>query len=315
MKIRNVLVLFLIPVIFALTGCNKSEVNKNRKLAIATQVGLSHSGTILMNELGILKKNLPENVEVELMEITGGGAAVREAITTNNVNIGGMGIPPFLIGIDKGMELKLLNGFAANKFMLVANKENIQSIEDISENDKIAILQYGSINHIMLSMMAKKVFGDANRFENNMVIMPESDSVAAMESGTEVSLYLGSQPTVQKAINLENTHVIADVEDYIGKITTVVAVTNDKYAKENPDICEAYIKSLEETFQYMKENEEECIGILAEKFNMSVEELTPIYNEALFSTDIYGCDEIGEFMYENGYIESKPLTLKEVMFK
>lgn len=315
MKIRNVLMLFLIPVIFALTGCNKSEVNKNRKLAIATQVGLSHSGTILMNELGILKKNLPENVEVELMEITGGGAAVREAITTNNVNIGGMGIPPFLIGIDKGMELKLLNGFAANKFMLVANKENIQSIEDISENDKIAILQYGSINHIMLSMMAKKVFGDANRFENNMVIMPESDSVAAMESGTEVSLYLGSQPTVQKAINLENTHVIADVEDYIGKITTVVAVTNDKYAKENPDICEAYIKSLEETFQYMKENEEECIGILAEKFNMSVEELTPIYNEALFSTDIYGFDEIGEFMYENGYIESKPLTLKEVMFK
>lgn len=315
MRIRNFFILFLVPVIFALTGCYSSEVNKDRKLVMATQIGLSHSGTILMNELGILKKNLPDDVKVELVEITGGGAAVREAITTNNVNIGGMGIPPFLIGIDKGMELKLLNGFAVNKYMLVANKDNIQSIEDIDDSDKIAILQYGSINHIMLSMMSKKVFNDANKFENNMVIMPESDSVAAMESGAEVSLYLGSQPTVQKAINLENTHVIADVEDYIGKITTVVAVTNDKYSKENPDICEAYVKSLEETFQYMKENKEECIEILAEKFNMSAEELKDIYNKVLFSTNIYGFDEIGEFMYENGYIESKPLTLKEVMSK
>lgn len=315
MRIRNFFILFLVPVIFALTGCNSSEVNKDRKLVMATQIGLSHSGTILMNELGILKKNLPDDVKVELVEITGGGAAVREAITTNNVNIGGMGIPPFLIGVDKGMELKLLNGFAVNKYMLVANKDNIQSIEDIDDSDKIAILQYGSINHIMLSMMSKKVFNDANKFENNMVIMPESDSVAAMESGAEVSLYLGSQPTVQKAINLENTHVIADVEDYIGKITTVVAVTNDKYSKENPDICEAYVKSLEETFQYMKENKEECIEILAEKFNMSAEELKDIYNKVLFSTNIYGFDEIGEFMYENGYIESKPLTLKEVMSK
>ena len=98
-------------------------------------------------------------------------------------------------------------------------------------------------------------------------------------------------------------------------LAIIVAVANDKYSKENPDICEAYVKSLEETFHYMKENKEECIEILAEKFNMSAEELKDIYNKVLFSTNIYGFDEIGEFMYENGYIESKPLTLKEVMSK
>ena len=50
MRIRNFFILFLIPIIFALTGCNRSEVNKDRKLVIATQIGLSQSGTILMNE-------------------------------------------------------------------------------------------------------------------------------------------------------------------------------------------------------------------------------------------------------------------------
>lgn len=313
-SIKKIIAMMLVGASISMTGCSsKNEEPKERKLVIATQVGLSHSGTILMNELGILKECLPEDVDVELKEITGGGAAVREALSTNEVNIGGMGIPPYLIGKDKDLDLTLLSGLAVNPYVLVSNTDRIKTIEDISENDKIALLQFGSIQHIMLSSIAEKEFGDSKKFENNIVTMPENDSIASLEAGKEVSVYLGPQPVVQKAIDLENTNVIANVSDYIGNVTSVVAVANSKYYKENKDICDAYNQALQKTFEYMNENPDECIKILAAKFNMDEEYFANIYKQVIFSKDIYGFDDIADFMYRNSYLTSKPKTLNEDM--
>ena len=54
-------------------------------------------------------------LEVEWLTL-GSGGAVREAMAANELDVAFMGIPPFLIGWDKGLPAKIAAGYAVIPF-------------------------------------------------------------------------------------------------------------------------------------------------------------------------------------------------------
>lgn len=314
-KIKSIICIGMSCLVTLMTGCIQQDKDGTRNMVIATQVGFAHLPSIIIKEDNLLDKYLPEGVNVEFVEITGGGSAVREAMAAGKVDIGNLGIPPILIGIDKEIPIKVIQGLSATEYKMVTNKDDINELTDFTKNDKIALLQLGSIHHIMLSLITEKLYGNALMLEDNIIVMPEGDSVAALEAGSEISGYLGSQPTVHKAELTPGNKVLFSTKELLGDLTTVAMTTTEDFANENLDLVNAMKQATIEAVNYIANNAEECGERFADEFNLTEEEFVTLLKETMYTDELLGYDEISNFMYEQGYIDKQPLKIEEIIIE
>ncbi|NLW56858.1 MAG: ABC transporter substrate-binding protein [Firmicutes bacterium] len=114
------------------------------ELKIAGQFGLVYAPLMVARKMKIFEKYGLKPVWKEY----GSGGAVREALVSGEVDVGFMGIPPFLIGWDKGSQWKVACGFVVIPVGLVTYDPNINSLKDFKPEDKIAGPSPGSVQHI-----------------------------------------------------------------------------------------------------------------------------------------------------------------------
>ncbi len=120
-------------------------------------------------------------VEPVWKEYGSGGGAVREALISGEADVGFMGIPPFLIGWDKGCPWKVAVGFVVVPIGLVTYDPEIKSLADFKPEDKIAVPSPpGSIQHILLAMACEQQLGSPNALDNNIVAMPPTPPMPAL---------------------------------------------------------------------------------------------------------------------------------------
>lgn len=160
------------------------------KIKIAGQFGLVYAPLMVAKARGIFQKYGLEPVWKEY----GSGGAIREALISGEAEVGFMGIPPFLIGWDKGCDWKVAIGFVVVPVGLVTNDPNIKSLQDFKPGDKIAIPSPGSIQHILLAMAAEKELGSANALDNNIVALPHPDACAALISKKGIVAHFTTPP-------------------------------------------------------------------------------------------------------------------------
>ena len=128
------------------------------ELKIAGQFGLVYAPLMVARKLKIFERYGLKPVWKEY----GSGGAVREALVSGEVDVGFMGIPPFLIGWDKGCQWKVACGFVVIPVGLVTYDPNIKSLKDFKPDDKIAVPSPGSVQHILLAMAAEQELGSPN---------------------------------------------------------------------------------------------------------------------------------------------------------
>ena len=71
------------------------------RLRVAQQFGLGYAALTIADELGLFEKYVP-GLQVTWMQL-GSGGAINEAFIAGEIDVAVMGIPPFLIGWDKGI--------------------------------------------------------------------------------------------------------------------------------------------------------------------------------------------------------------------
>jgi len=146
----------------SLTGC--ADKAKTKEINIAEQFGIAYAPLQIMREQQLLEKALP-GVIINWKQY-GGPTPIREGMLAGEVDFGFMGPAPSLIGIDNGMEWKYATGISFNQVALVTDRPEINSLNDFSDTDRIAILSPGSTQHILLCIASNQVFGDPNQFDN-----------------------------------------------------------------------------------------------------------------------------------------------------
>ena len=138
-------------------------------------------------ELGLLSKNLDgakirdksgnahKNPHVFLSAVQrhnfSSGESIVERLVSGHLDVGCMRLLPALVAIDKGAKFKIAFGISVSQAEVIAIDKNINSLNDIKPNDKIAIPSANSIQQIILSMAAKKLYNDPHRFDKNTVSM------------------------------------------------------------------------------------------------------------------------------------------------
>jgi NitT/TauT family transport system substrate-binding protein len=303
--IRNIIIISLIIGILALMGCSSKNDSKNN-IIIAEQFGLAYAPLQIMKENKILEKNYP-GVKIDWKQL-GNTAAIREAMLSNQVEVGFMAIPPFLIGLDKGMEWKIASGLSESPVALVTNSENIKSIKDFSKTARIALPQPGSIQHMLLAMECAKEFGDAKKLDDLLVTLAHPDAMNALLSAKDITAHFATPPYLFKELEQKGIHQILDGKDAIGAdFTFVVGVTTKEFHDVKPELYKAFVKSLKESIVFMRNNPYKSAEILANVYKLSKDEVLKYitHKDMVYTDEVKGVDEFAKFMKKNNYISNE----------
>ena len=164
------------------------------KINIAYQGGIGYAPVHVMEVEKLIEKYYDGDLTVTYQKLDS-GAAINEGIIGGSIQIGCMGVGPAVSGVAAGIPYKIISNLCAQSHGLMSNDPSIRSLKDIKPGDTIALVNFGSIQHILLAMTAEQVLGDAHALDNNIQKMSHAEGMAALESGT-VKLHLTSSPFI-----------------------------------------------------------------------------------------------------------------------
>lgn len=288
--------LLLIVCTFLLIACQQDD----KEIIIAEQYGLAYAPVQVMMANGYLEDLLPD-YKITWVKL-GNTMAMREAMTADALDVGFVGIPPFIIGTENGMSWRIFTGVSQAPLALMGAEGGLESI---SSDARIALPQPGSIQHILLSMAAKDTFGDATYFDDQLITMKHPDGMQVLLEGKEVDYHFTSPPYVFQEKEAGMKEIINGEDCFGGDFTFIVGVISMDFGK-NEEAYNALEKAFQMAMNEIQSNPEETLDLLTDYYNLDRETLKNyLYDSGMvFNRDILGIDKFVDFMYENGYIET-----------
>lgn len=286
--------LILLLMVLMMVGCRDSK-----EIIIAEQYGLAYAPIQVMKARGTLEAQVDQEVKWVKMANT---TALREALLAGQLDVGFLGIPPFIISYDNDVEWKMFTGLSEAPLGLMSR--DIKDLESISKEDRIALPQPGSIQHILLAMAAEKTFGDAKYFDEQLVTMKHPDGMQALMAGGDITLHYTSPPFIFEE-EKTGMHTVIDSETCMGEpFTFIVGVTTEDF--EGSSAYKAFNEALTETIAFMYEYPEATLEILKTYYDYDEETLRDyVYNRGIvYTQEIKGVEGFVDFMYRNDYIKN-----------
>ncbi len=295
----------ILIIALVLTGCVGTPTEE-KTLIIAEQYGLAYAPLQVMQAKNFVGEIDPD-LKLEWAK-AGNTTAIREMMLAGKVDIGFMGIPPFLIARDKGMDWDIFMGLSQAPVGLVSSNSEIQGLADIEGSDRIALPQPGSIQHILLAIAAEREFDDAARFDQQLVTMKHPDGMSAMLAGQELQLHFTSPPFIFMELDEPNTHlVLGGTEAMGGPFTFIIGAAPKRVQREKADSLAVLKQALQKAMVFMREEPEETIEILAQSYQLEPEVLKGYLEnpELNYTDEIEGLETFIDFMGRNGYLENE----------
>ena len=310
---RFLTVFSLILIVFSSCSNNKSgEIT----VTIAEQYGLAYAPLQIVKEKQFIEDQLP-GIKVNWVRL-GNTAAIREAILGGKVDIGFMGIPPFLIGWDKGMEWKIFTGLSKAQIGLVTWRDDINSLADFGPDDRIALPQPGSIQHILLSMAAQKQLGQSDIFDNQLVTMKHPDGMSALLSRRDVAAHFTSPPYIMMELSEPDMKLVLNGKEAMGgDFTFIAGMVTDKFSTKHPEILSLVRNAIARADGVIREKPEEAVAILKKDYSIPEATLFSYLTEGglEYSDEVEGLSKFIEFMKAEGYLERTPENMDEIFIE
>lgn len=313
MKYFRLSLLSILCIGLFLSGCtNQKSINR---ITIAEQFGLAYAPIQVMKEKHFLEDKVPEDTDIQWVQLAN-TAAIRESMIAGDLDIGFMAIPPFLIGWDKGMEWRIATGLSSSPLGLVTNKESVQSLKDLTLEDRIALPQPGSIQHILLSMACEREFNNPQQFDQQLITMSHPDGMNALIAKQDITAHFTSPPYLNKELKVEGLHQILSGEEAMGKeFSFIVGTITQDFYDTHPSLYTSFLEALQESINYIQNNPTESAVILSEQYNISQEETLEYIQSIEYTSTVKGLSDFAEFMVNNGYLDKTFTDINEVLFK
>lgn len=322
-RVKWLLVLVLIVSLTTVAGCGAKEQkqtvapnSKKQTITIAIQYGLAYAPLQIVQQQNLVEKYLP-GTEVIWKQL-GTGPVIRDAMVAGEVDIGFMGISPFLVGWDKGAKWKICTASGSQPVILVANNKSINSLKDFTSGDRIATPALASIQHILLAMQAEKILGDAHALESQLLSVTHPDAMAGLLSKKDVTAHFSSPPYLYKELQDPAIKEVLNGEEAFGReFTFIFGIATEKFHDANPSAYNAFIGAFNEAVAFINNQPEKAAALLAPQYQYSDKETLRYltWEGTNYCTTPYGIMGFAEFMHRQGFISKMPQSLDEIVFE
>jgi NitT/TauT family transport system substrate-binding protein len=291
-------------------GSASGDCTPATELAIAYQPGLGYASLLIAKQEGTVEEALPD-VDVTWQEMNS-GSAIRDGIIGDNLQVGAGGIGPFLVGLDAGVDWKVISGLNNMSLYLNTMDPNIESLEDLKGAGSIAMPAPDSIQSVVLRKGAEEELGDAKALDSQIVSMGHPDGVQALIGG-QIAAHLTSPPFQAQEIE-EGATKLLESYDLFGEHTFNSIFTKTEFAECNPEIIEELVTIVADANEMLTNEPAEAADILSQEMGIPAAEV----EEQITSEDVAfvntpsGFGTFAEFMQSIGMISEVPDT--EEMF-
>lgn len=287
-------------------------------LNLAYQYGLAYAPLVIVQEQKLIE-NAYEEATGKKVTVTwnqmSSGADINTGISGGSLDAGFMGVGPAVTGVMKGVGYKIFTNLSGQEHGLMTNDESIQSFDDlIGSSKQIALVNIGSIQHVLLALALENAGYDPHALDANIVAMAHPDGMAALESGN-VACHLTSSPYIFKEREEANLHEIKDVSEAWGaEESFIVGVASEKIHDENPELYQALCDAIKKAVDFMNDSPEEAAKLTCEFDGNSEEEELAYIEKSNYTIETKGVFELASFMAKTEFIETAPGSYEDLVF-
>lgn len=311
MKDMTKVLLLIMVSLMLMIGCTRDTEGS---VTIADQYGLAYAPLQIAKLQQLIEKRVPD-AQVNWVQMAN-TAAIREAMVSGRVDVGFGAIPPFLIGWDHGMDWKIATGLSRSPLGLVTLDPELQSLRDFSAEDRIALPQPGSIQHMLLSMAAEEQLGSADALDTRIITLSHPDGVSALLSGS-IQAHFTSPPYLFTELEQPGAHMLVSGTEAFGEpFSFIVGYASRACYDSKQKLYRACIEAVQEAVTFIEEHPGEAAQLLSQVYEMD-QELILKYLTAegmVYDTQVLGIRKFSEFMHSRGYIEEEPRSLEELFW-
>jgi len=256
-----------------------------------------------------------------------GPNAMNDALISDSVDIVAGGVPGLvtLWARTKGTanEVKGISALSSQPFLLNTRSDNIKSIVDLKDSDRIAVPAVKvSVQAVALQMAAAKQFGQANygKYDNLTVSMSPPDATIALLSGSnEVNCVFSVPPFQQQQLEKPGIHTILNSFDIMdGPHTFTVAWTSARFRDKNPVLYKALIAALKEATEIVDKDRKKAAGYWIEdvKSKLPLDKVTAVISgpQVHWTMAPLNTMKFATFMASVGSIKEGPKSWKDLFF-
>ena len=298
------------------TTAEESETAKSdlNKLVFTYVTSPLNVPTIIEKNQGIFAKDFEEmGITTDYAELTS-GADQTQALASGDVQVlYAVGATSVILSAANDADIKVLNMYSRSpKAFCMYSKDGTLNSPESLKGKTIAGPTGTNLHELLVSYLAQ---ADMTLDDVNYVNMSIPDAKAGLDGGSvDVALLAGAA-----AYNAEKQgcHKVTDGE---GLIKAIIAVaTTQKFYDEHPEVIAQLEKSQQEIADFMKENPDETISIVAKELDLDEEAVKEMYGYYDFSLDISDDDKEGfqktaDFMLESGMIDD-PLDVNTLFIQ
>ena len=313
-KVIAVMLILIMTLSLAACGGGDETADGKTKLTIAHQYGIAYAPLEVMKQQKLIEKHY-DGVEVEWSTLNS-GSAINEGFLSGDIDVGAMGVGPAVTGVTSGVPYKICSNMSAQPHKIMTNNPNIKSLKDITD-EKIALVNIGSIQHILLAMAAKEQLGDAHALDENIAAMAHPDGMSSLISGS-VDCHLTTSPYVFKEAEEDGITEVEALESvWPSGNSFIVAVASTDLQENNPELYDAVVAALAEAIDYINNNTAEAAEMLceAEDVGAATMEKWLTDKDCAYSTETKGVMDMANFMAEEGFLENEgPKDFSDLAF-
>ena len=313
-KVIAVMLILIMTLSLAACGGGDETADGKTKLTIAHQYGIAYAPLEVMKQQKLIEKHY-DGVEVEWSTLNS-GSAINEGFLSGDIDVGAMGVAPAITGVTSGVPYKICSNMSAQPHKIMTNNPNIKSLKDITD-EKIALVNIGSIQHILLAMAAKEQLGDAHALDENIAAMAHPDGMSSLISGS-VDCHLTTSPYVFKEAEEDGITEVEALESvWPSGNSFIVGVASTDLQENNPELYDAVVAALAEAIDYINNNTAEAAEMLceAEDVDAATMEKWLTDKDCVYSTETKGVMDMANFMAEEGFLENEgPKDFSDLAF-
>lgn len=296
------------------TGNSKAETNTSEEsagsgdsavLRIAAQPYPLYTPVYVAYELGYLQEELDAvGAKFEWQEFKS-GPLVNEAVAAGEADLGFMADLPAIIAKSSGQNIEIISNVAYGEkglAVLVKPDSDIKSVADL-KGKKVAYATGSYAQHLLALLLSKE---GLTLDDVESVNLGAGDQPAAL-ANNEVDAIVIWEQYISKLTSDGTAKVLADGTGVKKGNMITYAVTD--YAKENPQVIEAYIKALNRANELLASDPDKAAEAVAEDFGVDTELMKKIipnftYQTELTDEDIAEIKKVKDFSLEAGIISN-----------
>jgi NitT/TauT family transport system substrate-binding protein len=301
-----------------------------QEIRIARQFSMGYLQFNVMEHEKLLEKHAAalglKDVKIAWSTFNGPNA-MNDALISDSVDIVAGGVPGLLTLWNRTRgtqnEVRGISALSSQPFLLNTRSDNIKSIADLKDSDRVALPAVKvSVQAVALQMAAAKLHGQSNfgKYDALTVSMSPPDATIALLSGSgEVNCVFSVPPFQQQQLEKPGVRTILNSFDIMdGPHTFTVAWTSARFRDKNPVLYKALVAALREATGIVDKDRAKAAGYWIQDVNskLPLEKVTAVVSgpQVRWTMAPENAMKFATFMHSVGSLKEAPKSWKDLFF-